>query len=350
MQAAGPFDKAMFISKLDANGQFLWAKQIPNYMEFGRIENKADKQGNVYFASDLNVAADVDPGPGVFTLTPTGFRDAFVVKLSATGDLVWAKQFGGPGDTGPQANMIELDKDNNVIIAGIFNNTVDFDPGLGTLNITSSAHMQGFIVKLNNDGGFVWAKQFGNGPIVYSGSGINDIKCDDAGNLILVGGFSGTCDFDPGPGVYIVTSSPNSLTDGFICKLDGDGNFKWVKTFGQTGANNYYMTPTGVDLDGNNNIITTGFFIGNFDFDPGPADHYAFANPHDAFILKLNAQGNFIWVRILGSAAESDTGHDVVTDSDGNIYCVGAFIGTVDFDTGPGAYIVNNTSFMEQRC
>ena len=53
MQAAGPFDKAMFISKLDANGQFLWAKQIPNYMEFGRIEIKADKQGNVYLLPTL---------------------------------------------------------------------------------------------------------------------------------------------------------------------------------------------------------------------------------------------------------------------------------------------------------
>lgn len=345
MTAGGAFNKAMFISKLDANGNFVWAKQISNYMEFGRIEIKVDKIGNIYFASDLNVAADVDPGAGVHILSPTGFRDAFVVKLNSNGELVWAKQFGGPGDTGPQANMIELDNDNNVIIAGIFNNTVDFDPGPGTFNLTSSAHMQSFIVKLDNNGALTWAKQFGNGPEIYSGAGINDIKCDALGNIIAIGSFNRTCDFDPGPGVYNLTSSPNSAGDGFICKLDGNLNFIWVKTFGQTGSNNYFITPTGIDIDGENNILTTGFFIGDFDFDPGPAEHIVFSNPHDSYILKLNDQGIFIWVKIIGNPTESDTGHDIVTDSDGNVYCVGSFGTSVDFDPGPGTHIVNNPSY-----
>jgi gliding motility-associated-like protein len=345
MKASGPFDKGMYVSKLDANGNFVWAKQIPNYIEFGRIEIKVDKPGNIYFASDLNVAADVDPGPGIQILSPKGFRDAFVLKLNTNGELVWAKQFGGPGDTGPQANMIELDKDNNVIIAGIFNNTVDFDPGPGTLNLTSSAHMQGYIVKLNNDGVLIWAKQFGNGPEVYSGSGINDIKCDALGNIIVIGSFSRTCDFDPGPGIYNVTSSTGGTSDGFICKLDAGCNFIWVKTFGQTGSNNYYMTPTGIDIDSKNNILTTGFFIGDFDFDPGAAEHIVFRNPHDCFVLKLDGQGNFIWVKIIGNPTESDTGHDIVTDSDGNVYCIGSFSTLADFDPGPGTYINNNPPY-----
>ncbi len=345
MKTSGPFDKAMFISKLDANGNFVWAKQIPNYMEFGRIEIKVDKPGNTYFTSDLNVATDVDPGPGVLTMSPTGFRDAFILKLNTDGELIWAKQFGGPGDTGPQANMIELDKDNNVIIGGIFNNTVDFDPGPGTLNLTSSAHFQAFLVKLNNNGVLIWAKQFGNGPEVYSGCGINDIKCDALGNIIVIGSFNRTCDFDTGPGVYNVTSSPGSAGDGFICKLDAFCNFIWVKTFGQTGTNNYFMTPTGIDIDGNNNILTTGFFIGDFDFDPGIGKHIVFSNPHDCYILKLDGQGNFIWVKIIGNPTESDTVHDIVTDSDGNVYCVGSFGTSVDFDPGPGTHIVNNPSY-----
>ncbi len=44
----------------------------------------------------------MDPGPGVLMMNPTGFRDAFVIKLNTNGMLVRAKQFGGPGDTGPQ--------------------------------------------------------------------------------------------------------------------------------------------------------------------------------------------------------------------------------------------------------
>jgi len=342
MTATGPFDKGMFISKLDANGNFVWAKQIPNYMEFGRIEIKVDKPGNIYFASDLNVAADVDPGVGVHILTPTGFRDAFVVKLNTDGELVWAKQFGGPGDTGPQANMIELDKDNNLVIAGTFNNTVDFDPGPGIVNLTSSAHMQAFIVKLDSNGGLIWVRQFGNGPEVYSGCSINDIKCDGVGNIIMTGLFNRTCDFDPGMGTYNVTSSQGSTGDGFICKLDAGCNFIWVKTFGQTGSNNYLMLPTGIDIDGMNNILTTGSFIGDFDFDPGPAEHIVFANPYDSYILKLDGEGNFIWVKIIGNPTESDEGHDIMTDQDGSVYCIGSYGTSVDFDPGQGVYTIDN--------
>lgn len=154
----------IFISKLDANGNFKWAKQITTYVEFGRINLKVDGAGNIYLTSDLNQTADMDPGPGVFMMSPTGFRDAFILKLSTEGNLIWVKKFGAPGDTGPRGDMVALDQNGNVIIAGIFNNTVDFDPGPGEFNLTSSAHMQAFIVKLTKDGDFMWAKQFGNGP------------------------------------------------------------------------------------------------------------------------------------------------------------------------------------------
>jgi len=342
MSGAGPFNKGIYISKLDANGNFVWARQIPTYVEFGRIELKVDRVGNIYLASDLYNAADMDPGPGVYMMSPTGFRDAYVVKLNTDGNLVWAKQFGGPGDTGPQAYMVELDRDNNVIIGGIFNNTVDFDPGPGILNITSSAHMQAYIVKLNNNnGGLIWAKQFGNGPEVYSGCSINDMKCDAQNNIVLTGSFTRTCDFDPGPGVYNVTSSPGSAGDGFICKLDANCNFIWVKTLGQNGTNNHFMTPTGIDIDGMNNIVTTGFFIGNFDFDPGAGVNIVYSNPTDCYILKLDQQGNFIWVKIIGGN-EQDTGHDVVVDAANNVYTIGLFGTSVDFDPGPGVHIINS--------
>ena len=329
------------IYKLDADGNFVWAKQIPTYVEFGRINLKVDGAGNVYLASDLNKAADMDPGPGVLMMSPTGFRDAFVVKLSTDGDLIWAKKFGGPGDTGPQAGIVALDQAGNVIITGSFNNTVDFDPGPGVFNITSSAHIQAFIVKLTNDGDLLWAKQFGNGPAVYSGSSISDLTFDLQGNMVCTGGFSRTVDFDPGPNSYTVTTSPGALQDGFICKLDANGNFIWVKTFGQNGTNNHFLTPTGIDIDGMNNIITTGFFLGNYDFDPGPGTQIVYSNPHDCFILKLDPKGDLVWVKTIGGT-ESDAGYDVVVDAYNNVYTIGSFGTSVDFDPGPGVYTINS--------
>lgn len=148
-------------------------------------------------------------------------------------------------------------------------------------------------------------------------------------------------DFDPGSTSYIVTISPGASQDGFICKLNADGNFIWVKTFGQNGTNNHFLNPTGLDIDQMNNIITTGFFIGNYDFDPGPGTQIIYSNPHDCYILKLDQQGDFVWAKIIGNN-ESDAGYDVAVDADNNVYTIGSFGTSVDFDPGPGEHIINS--------
>ncbi len=345
MVGGSPSQYGIFISKLDANGNFVWVGQVPTLVEFGQIELKVDGAGNVYLASDLRNPADMDPGPGVLMMSPTGFRDAFVIKLNTNGELVWAKQFGGPGDTGPQSTMLELDRAGNIIIGGTFNNTVDFDPGPGVFNLTSPGHIKSFLVKLSNNGDLVWARIFGYSPQSSHFAGITDIKCDAQNNIFLTGTFAGTIDFDPGTGTYNQSISAGGAGDGYICKLDADCNFSWVKTFGQHGSNNHHMRPYGIDIDGEGNIITAGFFIGDFDFDPRPGVHIIYSNPYDCFILKLNRQGEFVWVKVIGNALDSDTGNDVVVDAANNIYTIGSFGKVVDFDPGPGTHVITSPEY-----
>lgn len=325
----------IYISKLDKDGNFAWVRQIPTVVEFGDIEIQVDPAGNVYVASSFRQEADMDPGPGVLMMTTYGFKDAFVIKLDTDGNLVWVKRFGGPGDTGAECNMLELDKDNNVIVGGLFNNTIDFDPGPGTYNITSSVHQQAFIVKLNNNGDLIWAKQFGNGPIVYHNSNIVDIKCDANGDIFTMGRFGGTCDFDPGPGVFNLTST--SIMDGFISKLTPNGDFVWAKRIGNTGYQyNYHMYSRAIAFDNMGNVFTTGSFIGTFDFDPGPAVYNVNSEAsYSCFILKLTPQGDFVWVKTI-DGTDYDSGNDMVIGNDNNIYIVGEFSPVVDFDPGPG--------------
>jgi gliding motility-associated-like protein len=337
MTATNQYEEAIYITKLDADGNFVWARQIPALVEFGEVELKVDKVGNVYLVSNFTETADMDPGPGVVTVTPIGSKDAFVMKLDTNGNLVWVKQFGGPGDTVPAANVLEIDKDNNIIVCGLFNNTVDFDPGPGTFNLTSTAHLQAYIVKLSNNGDLIWAKQFGNSPVVYSGANIVDVRCDANGDIVVVGGFSGTCDFDPGTGIFNLTGK--GLQDGFIAKLTTDGNLVWAKGITNTGDQyNYLVQSRAVEIDSKNNIVIAGAFIGTFDFDPGPAIHNISANPYDCYILKLTAQGDFIWVRQIGGQ-ESDLGNDLVLDANDNVYVAGTFGGSVDLDPGAGVVL-----------
>ena len=287
LTAANWANTATYISKLNAKGEFLWAIQIPTWVEFGNIEIKVDKDNNVYVTSELRLSTDFDPGSGVYTLSPIGGLDVFIAKYNPNGNLIWAKQFGGPGDTVPRPDMLNIDKENNIIICGNFNRTIDFDPGLAVYNLTSTAHIQAFIVKLNSNGDFIWAKQFGNSPIVYSGSQIADIKSDLQGNIYVTGGFSGNCDFDPGPGIYMLQSQ--GMTDGFISKMDSEGNLIWAKSIGNTTQNKEQNIQTrAIDIDLNNNIYIGGTFRGTFDFDPGLPTHIKSSSDYDWYILKLN--------------------------------------------------------------
>jgi gliding motility-associated-like protein len=334
----------IFISKLDANGNFVWAKQVPTNVEFAEIDIKVDKDGNVYVASELMSQADMDPGPGVLMMSPTGFKDAFVIKLNTNGDLVWVKKFGGPGDTGAETTKIEIDKDNNVIVCGSFNNTVDFDPGPGTYNLTSTAHIQAFIVKLDSNGGLVWATQFGTSPVVYSGTSIIDVKCDAQGNIYTTGHFTGACDFDPGSGVYTLTAK--SLQNGFIAKLTPGGALLWADALANTTNNPYdMMTPRAIALDGAGNIVATGWFNGTFDFDPGSGvNAVTSAGSDDCYILKVTADGDFVWVKRIGGTT-SDTGNDLALDNGSNIYICGSFGPSVDYDPGPGDHTINSPGY-----
>ena len=346
LDAANWAHSAIYVSKLSATGDFLWAIQIPTYVEFGNIEITVDKDNNVYVASELRLPTDFDPGPGVVLLSPIGGWDAFVAKYDANGNLVWAKQFGGPGDTVPRSDVLDVDDDNNVVVCGNFNRTVDFDPGPGIYNLTSSAHIQAFVVKLNSNGDFIWAKQYGNSPVIYLGSSIADVKCDHQGNIYMTGNFTGSCDFDPGAGTFFLAST--SMRDGFVAKLDANGNFGWARRIGNT-TNDYwqYAESRGIAIDANNNVYAGGDFWGTFDFDPGPNSYIInSAGLSDCYVLKLDAQGDFLWAGAFGGINQ-DVGTVVATGADGNVYASGYILHSADMDPGPGVHTLTSGNMYE---
>jgi gliding motility-associated-like protein len=341
LTAAGDFNTAIYITKQNPNGDLIWAEQLPVLLEFAFIELKVDQAGNVYLTSDFRHEADFDPGPGVYTLTPSGFKDAFVIKLNTNGGLVWVKQFAGIGtDVGSYGTSIELLQDGSIIACGSFVKTVDFDPGPNTFILSTIGNYEGYITKLDNNGNFAWAKKLGDAATIYPSVEILDVKADASGNIFTTGTFLGICDFDPGPGTYNLQGS--GYSSGFVSKLTANGDFGWAKSI--WGPNyDTYVQPRAIDLDANNNIYTTGTFAGLVDFDPGAGSTSiaSYLNLLDAYLQKLDAQGNLIWVRQIGGDG-NDVGADLVTDNDNNVYAAGIFYGTVDFDPGPGVSSMNN--------
>lgn len=323
----GAYD--IFVSKLNASGELVWVKTIGgSQLDIGYAIT-LDSSGNPLIAGMYGGTVDFDPGVGTNSLTSSGTRDIFVMKLNTSGALVWAKSFGGTTatDTG---YGVAVDSSNNVYFTGEFGGTADFDPDAGTTNLTSAGGRDIFVSKLDSTGSLVWAKGFGS-----AGASSNDIgrsiAVDATNNVYSTGTFLGTVDFDPGAG----TSSVASLgaNDTFVSKLDSSGNFVWAKTFGGLGnesGNSLAIDPSG-------NVILGGSFSTTVDFDPGVGtSNLISVGNNDAFVLKLDSLGNYVWAKPFGGTANADSVVDLTVDGSGNIFSTGNYESTVDFDPGVG--------------
>ena len=180
-----------------------------------------DGSGNIYTSGYFNSTIDVDPGPGTLNFTSAGNNDANVVKLDSSGNLAWARQFGGTGSD--EGFSVAVDGSGNVYLTGHFSDTVDFDPGGGTLNLTSAGNTDVYVVKLDSSGNLVWARHFGGSPpgCCDFGSGSQwgtSLAVDSSGNVYASGIFAGATDFDePGSGTFILTTT---IYDVYAAKLN----------------------------------------------------------------------------------------------------------------------------------
>lgn len=334
---------AVFISKLDVNGSFIWAKQLGDGATSIQGYSLAlDNNGNVYTTGTYRGTGDFDPGVGVFNLTSTGNGDVFISKLDVNGNFVWAKSMGGVNTHASQHDRgwcITVDNLGNVYTTGDFDGTGDFDPGAGVYNLTAVGVTDMFISKLDANGNFVWAKSVGSGGPTAANDYGRSVVVDANGNVHITGWFNYTVDFDPGPGVHTLVSF--GAPDIFVLKLDANGNFIWVKQMG--GVSSDYGESIAIDAAGN--IYTTGRFLlqGTHaaDFDPGSGVYnLTSAGSHDIFVSKLDANGNFVWARRMGGTGNdyADYGRSIAVDAVGNVYTSGRFQNTVDFDPGTGIY------------
>lgn len=285
-----------------------------------------DHSGNIYTTDYFYQTADFDPSASVYNLTSNGFSDIFISKLDSSGNFKWAKSLGSLDfDHG---YSIETDQLENVYITGQFSGTVDFDPGPGVFNLTSSMYQDAYILKLDSSGIFIWARN------IYSAVG-SSITTDILGNVYASGYFGGATDLDPTTGTDSAFSA--GAADGFIVKLNSSGNFLWAKQIG--GADDDEILKLQRDHFGN--IYMCGGFYGTSNFDPGASNfHLTSAGDQDIFISKLDSFGNFKWALQIGDTSW-DQARSMTVDSNGNFYIAGNFEVPVDFDPGPGIFILS---------
>ncbi|MGF7082372.1 gliding motility-associated C-terminal domain-containing protein [Mucilaginibacter sp. UYCu711] len=279
---------------------------------------KVDAQNNMYVTGIFSGTVDFDPssaGTKNLTATSTGY-DGFIAKYNASGGLVWASSFGGPGTDQP--NGLDVDINGNITLTGQFDSQLmDADPGAGVFNLTAAGR-DAFIIRLDNNGDFLWAKSIGGTGIENGGKVVSDAS----GNLVVAAQFQSTIN------VGGTNIAPKGTKDGLLVKYDAAGNVIWKFSLGDAGGDNSII---GAVIDKNNNITIAGYINGTVDFNPlGSVNNVAGNN--SMFIAQYSSSGTFLWVNvILGTAQGADYNINMALDAQNNIYMNGVFAAPINF-------------------
>lgn len=326
----GAYD--VFVCKMNTGGLHTWTRQMGGTENDVSATITTDASGNVFSTGIFYGTADFDPGAGVFNLTNSGVYDNYVSKLDGNGNFLWALIAGGDGEGVPS---VAVDNTGNAYVGGAFGGTYDFDPGPGINNLSSGGGTDIFASKYSPGGNLIWARKM-SGVSYENGYAI---AVSPAGNVFITGDFLETVDFDPGPGIYNLTSSGNY--DVFICKLTTNGDFAWARRLGGLGIEQGLSITT----DAVENVYTAGNFREPADFDPSACEYElspATNGFDDIFVSKLDINGDFLWAKGMGGPG-TDYAFCISRLSTGPIYTAGVFSQVADFDPAPGIY--NLTSF-----
>jgi hypothetical protein len=295
----------MFVAKLDANGNFLWAKNAGGTSISVGTSVAVHNSKNIYITGFFIGTVIF----GTTTLTSAVGQNVFVAKLDANGNFLWAKSAGGT--SGNISRGITVDSGDNTYITGFFFGTAIF----GTTTLISAGYDDVFVAKLDANGNFLWATRAGGTKPDQSLS----VAVDNSGNSYITGSFQSEAVFS--------TTTLISAGDAevFVAKLDSNGNFLWAIRAG--GMISKIGSSIAVDNGGNNYI--TGYFKYNAVFGTTTLKS---AGDVDVFVAKLNTNGNFLWARRAGGTYQ-DRGHGATVDSVGNHYITGHFYSPAVFGT-----------------
>jgi hypothetical protein len=293
---------------------------LPYALYLGSITDSLGAGPGTYPLLVRVVDMDVDPHFGQI--------DAWQVcpvEVSSVSKSGWVKTWGGPkvDDT----RSLSVDKSGNIIVAGSYQEAVDFDPNDGVNEQSSNGAEDAFLSKFDSSGNLLWARTWGATMMDEWASAATD----DSGYIYVTGGFGWQLDFDPGPGEEI---HKVKTAAAYLSKFDPDGNFLWVKIWG--GDVTHATEGFRVAVDHQGNPFVSGIFGDTVDFDPGPGiDNHTCNGDWNSFMSKFDPDGNFQWAITIGGKTD-DMSLEMSFDLAGDVNYRGIFMGTWDFDPGPG--------------
>jgi len=273
----------IFLAKYDSAGKFRWAFKMGGSLAVAYEEGGQDiaiSGANVYLTGNFEGTTDFNPAAGTNTLMSNGSLDMFIAKYDTTGNYVWAIS-AGSNNKHDYSYAIDIDAAENVYMTGGFEETVDFDPSVGTATLASaSVNAQDiFVAKYNSSGVYQWVFQVGGNTSVDDHA--FDIDVTPTGDIYICGEVWGPADFDPSAGTFNINTSNDQI---FFAKYTNAGAFVWAFEVGSTSGNGSADNGFGVQATATGSLYVTGDFSGTADFDPSAGTSTLTSSGGDSFI------------------------------------------------------------------
>lgn len=273
----------IFLAKYDSTGKFRWAYNFGGTMSTAYEEGGQDlviAGPHIYLTGNFEGTTDFNPAIATNTLSSNGSLDMFVAKYDTTGAYMWAISMGS-SNKHDYSYGIDVDASENIYITGGFEETVDFDPAVGTATLASaSVNAQDiFVAKYNSSGVYQWAFKVGGSSSVDDHA--FDIDVTQAGEIYICGEVWGPADFDPSIGINNINPANDQI---FFAKYTSAGAFVWAFDIGATSSNGSADNGYGVHATQSGDLYVTGDFNGTADFDPSANSATLTSSGGDAFV------------------------------------------------------------------
>ena len=318
----------VFIAKY-TTGALVWVAQIGGTGAERVTSLARDAAGNLYLGGAFEGSADFDPGAGAQVLTSLGGEDGFLVKLSAAGDFMWSRRFGGT--SGDQVTGVAVDPAGRTYATGVFSGSADLLPAAGPTIVSNGAAQDAFLLGLDPAGAVSFLFPIGG----IETDQANAIAVTSTGVVVVGGSFRGSAAF-AGSTVTQLTSQGGD--DAFLAGYASDGTLVWARALG--GLDQEEIRAGGIAPDLEGGVVATGSFTGTTDFDGGtPVADRTSLGGTDWFAVRYDGAGGFRSVFAVGSVA-TDPAPRPAADPDGSLLLTGGFSGAVDFDPGSGSSVL----------
>ena len=249
-----------FVVSLTSVGDFRWVRQYSGTP----TALAADANGNALVAGTFYSSMRLDPSDAGRRLLSSNFNGAaYVIQLTNTGQLSWARHFGGTsGSYSSSATGLALavDSQRNVLLGGYFKGTAGFDSAVSALTFASNGNTDGVLMKWTPTGSLVWADRFGS--VGYDR--VSALAVTNGDRIVAAGEFEFTVDFDVGSNLETKTSAGGE--DSFVLGLAADGSYRWVQQFGGLTAATYAAS---MAVRAGQDVILAGVYVNDVYSLPG---------------------------------------------------------------------------------